>query len=194
MIQRTVFCRAEGGDGIGSAIPDRGFGKRQPGGWTYSILPFLEEQPLWSLGQGVSDVAAKKEQLTRMNEQQSAAFICPARRDVLTTGVKTHWAPRNCNFTKLVGKSDYAISIGDALESDYIGFSGPPNLDHGDDPSFLAWPSGDHYNGVCNLRSEIRLAQVSDGTSKTYLIGDKYLRPGKLSRRGIQQFPDIRHG
>ena len=33
--------------------PDRGFGNNQPGGWTYSVLPFLEETALWSMGSGV---------------------------------------------------------------------------------------------------------------------------------------------
>ena len=34
--------------------PDRGFGARQPGGWMYSILPYIDEKELWSLGTGVS--------------------------------------------------------------------------------------------------------------------------------------------
>lgn len=157
--------------------PDRGFGASQPGGWTYSVLPFLEEQPLWSMGTGVTSVEAKKEQLTQMNAQQPGGFICPARRDVKPTGVKNHWAPVNCNFTELVAKTDYAISIGDAFESDYGSFSGPPNLKLGDDPNYAGWPKGDQYKGVCHVRSEIRIGQITDGTSKTYLIGDKYLRP-----------------
>ena len=33
--------------------PDRGFGERQPGGWAYHVLPFLESGDLHNLGAGV---------------------------------------------------------------------------------------------------------------------------------------------
>ncbi len=35
--------------------PDKGFGKDQPGGWAFAILPFIEEQNLHDLGRGQSD-------------------------------------------------------------------------------------------------------------------------------------------
>ncbi len=154
--------------------PDRGFGKGQPGGWTYAVLPYLEEETIWSMGSAVTDFAAKKELLSQMNALQPEAFICPTRREVRPTGVKTHWAPNNCNFIALSGKSDYAICVGDAFDSD--DFSGPPSYASVDDSRFR-WPNVDRYNGVCNMQSEIRLGQILDGTSNTYLVGDKYLRP-----------------
>ena len=157
--------------------PDRGFGETQPGGWTYSVLPYLEEQSLWAMGTGATDPEAKNAALTRMNEQQPGAFICPTRRDVIPTGVKSHWRPVNCSFTELVAKSDYAITIGDAFESDYGGFSGPASIAQGNNPSYAGWPEDKQYNGVCKLRGELRIGQIIDGASKTYLIGDKYLRP-----------------
>src|SRR5271169_413756 len=32
--------------------PDRGFGRAQPGGWTYTVLPFIEFKSLYDLGAG----------------------------------------------------------------------------------------------------------------------------------------------
>src|SRR5687767_3145528 len=32
-------------------IPERGTGKRQPGGWLYATLPFVEQQTVWRLGE-----------------------------------------------------------------------------------------------------------------------------------------------
>ena len=154
--------------------PDRGFGKDQPGGWTYAVLPYLEEDAIWSMGSGVTDPATKKELLSQMNELQPDAFICPTRRERAADRRENPLEPNNCNFIELSGKSDYAIYIGDAYDSD--DFSGPTSYARAEDPRF-SWPNVDRYNGVCNMRSEIRLAQILDGTSKTYLIGDKYLRP-----------------
>lgn len=33
------------------------------------------------------------------------------------------------------------------------------------------------YTGICLARSKVKLAQVLDGLSKTYLLGEKYLNP-----------------
>ncbi len=35
--------------------PDMGFGKGQPGGWGYSVLPYIEEQSLHDLGKGLEE-------------------------------------------------------------------------------------------------------------------------------------------
>jgi prepilin-type N-terminal cleavage/methylation domain-containing protein len=169
--------------------PDMGFGKSQPGPWTYSILPFIEQQQLWALGQGITTPADKKAALSKMNEYQLGDFICPSRRPVLPTAVKSHWAPVNCNRVSQSGKSDYAINVGgDTTVGDYWGFAGPANLTQAD--AYTAqnrWPDpenpktctnceGQIYNGVCHLRSELRIAEITDGTSNTYFIGEKYLR------------------
>ena len=33
--------------------PDMGFGPRQPGGWIYSTLPFVEAGAIWQIGTGL---------------------------------------------------------------------------------------------------------------------------------------------
>lgn len=46
-----------GADWVGD--PDRGFDDKQPGGWIYNILPFIEESSLRALGKGLPDSAKR---------------------------------------------------------------------------------------------------------------------------------------
>ncbi|MCA9240496.1 MAG: DUF1559 domain-containing protein, partial [Planctomycetales bacterium] len=176
--------------------PDMGFGESQPGSWIFSVLPFMEDQAVWAMGQGVTNDVEKKKQLSDMNARQPGGFICPTRRPVRPTGIKPHWTPVNCNFIEASGKSDYAINVGgDATVGDYWGFSGPRSLAEIGSSRF-SWPDpenfdvwGQLYNGVCHLRSEIKVSQIVDGTSKTYLVGEKYLRPESYDGVGAQGSP-----
>ncbi|MCA9232320.1 MAG: DUF1559 domain-containing protein [Planctomycetales bacterium] len=180
--------------------PDQGFGKSQPGPWTYSVLPYMELNQLWAMGQGITDAATKRQALSDMNAIQPGGFICPSRRPSVPTGIKPHWAPKNCFKIAESGKSDYAINIGgDSDVGDYWSFPGPNNMNQALHPSYQ-WPDpdpsppesprdGQIFNGLCHVRSEVRIGQVSDGTSNTYLIGEKYLRPESYQGVGASGSP-----
>ena len=59
--------------------PDQGVGPQQPGGWIYTTAPYLEEQAIFNLGQGL-DWEAKKVELTKQMEAVVPVFNCPSRR------------------------------------------------------------------------------------------------------------------
>jgi prepilin-type N-terminal cleavage/methylation domain-containing protein len=61
-----------------SGDPDDGFDKGQQGGWLYSILPYLEQMPLYQLGAG-GDTAAKSSAKATRAGTVVAAYICPSR-------------------------------------------------------------------------------------------------------------------
>ncbi len=42
-----------------------------------------------------------------------------------------------------------------------------------DADTFTGWPDPNLYDGICFIRSEIALRQVTDGTSHTYMAGEK---------------------
>ena len=55
--------------------PDRGYDKRQPGGWLFNILPYIEQESLHDLGKGGSTVGRTQTAATPL-----AIYICPTRR------------------------------------------------------------------------------------------------------------------
>ncbi|MFV2069849.1 MAG: DUF1559 domain-containing protein [Pirellulales bacterium] len=154
--------------------PDRGDDRRQPGGWIYNLLPYIEQEALHQLGSG-QDEDEKRSAATELCQTPLSLFICPTRR---TTRLYTYrsfnrWPQRNTNFLRVAAKSDYAANAGDY----YItGQKGPESLREGDDPRY-EWLQPSKLTGVIFQRSEIRPRNVTDGMTNTYLVGEKYLDP-----------------
>ena len=59
--------------------PDRGNDWRQPGGWIYNLLPYLEQQALHDLPSGKSGQPLL-DAVTQMMETPLDGLICPTRR------------------------------------------------------------------------------------------------------------------
>ena len=159
--------------------PDRGFGRRQPGGWAYHVLPFIESVELHGLGAGADAKTKKKLNRVRIMTPQ-AIFHCPSRREARLYPVDSFAWNRNPNFTdrlSVVARTDYAANGGDGVSGLFgSGWSdGPANFEQGD--STFQWPSLSRHNGITANRSEVGIAKITDGTSKTYLVGEKYLNP-----------------
>ena len=159
--------------------PERGTDKHQPGGWIYNVLDYLEEGNIRSLGEGLQGDARTAAFIERC-AKPIEVLACPSRRAATpypagykhgyrTDGAKSFTIP-------LAGHTDYAINVGDPVSLD--GFGGPEDLAQGDDPEYPGWTDPDFvatHTGLCAERSEIMLKQVTDGTSHTYLIGEKYV-------------------
>jgi prepilin-type N-terminal cleavage/methylation domain-containing protein len=159
-------------------VPEQGFGKSQPGAWCYSILPFIEQQALFEMGRN-STGAARQTALFRREQSPVPSMYCPTRRSPenfpFSTAVSSSFQmkPENYNATPgmPVAKSDYAANGGTLG----IAINNPP-------PSTLAagkthnW-AGKNATGITAAASEFKIRQVSDGTSKTYMVGEKYVRP-----------------
>lgn len=164
--------------------PDRGFGQRQPGGWFYHVLPYIEANDIHGLGAG-ADVAAKR----RFNKQRittpQAVFHCPSRREARLYPVDNFSWNRRPNFTDAlteVARSDYAANGGDGVTGLFgNGWAdGPNSFEHGDSGKY-SWPSLKKHTGITANRSEIGIQKIVDGTSKTYLLGEKYLNPASYA-------------
>lgn len=181
-----VFCDSKGhfpSAGWGYSWgphPDRGAGDKQTGGWAYSLLPFIEENTLYSLGSGVGASNDSDPRLRQANkrrwESPLSLLHCPTRREATTYPVDHSIAwfvsqPVLCERLTVGARTDYAINGGELYHS--VG-EGPSNLTAGDTGQY-SFPQISNSTGISFTRSAFKIRQISDGTSKTYLFGEKYI-------------------
>jgi prepilin-type N-terminal cleavage/methylation domain-containing protein len=165
--------------------PERGTDIDQPGSWVFNLLSFVEEDELRRVGMRLSGTDREKA-ISQRCETPIPLFVCPSRRlarsypmaitpfvgyPLLTDGSSGFRPERGA-------RSDYAASVGDAKHMGlYVGKPyglTPITLKEGDDPSF-PWDKDERYTGVCFRHSRVMMSQIADGTSHTYLVGEKYI-------------------
>ena len=151
--------------------PDRGHAMNQPGGWIYNLLPFLEQESLRTIGQG-SSPSHKRKELARLIATPLATFQCPSRRRSSTYPFLGVFPLRNVNPVAQVAKSDYAGN-GGTVELHRV--AGPTGSDQHIIRSY-AWPDTTALSGVFYVRSTVGLSDIVDGSSHTYLVGEKYVK------------------
>ncbi len=173
--------------------PDQGIGKEQPGSWAYSILPYIEQQPLADLGAGMG-LVEKRVAITQVIETPIPIHYCPTRRQMrlypIGPGQPIYITrPVGANpLTQGSGRIDYAINAGEGIRN--FG-AGPASIVGA---ASYKWPDPGLSNGIVYTRSQIKMRQVTDGASNTYLVGEKYLDPNRYedgSSLGDNQGPFI---
>jgi prepilin-type N-terminal cleavage/methylation domain-containing protein/prepilin-type processing-associated H-X9-DG protein len=161
--------------------PDRPNDRHQPGGWVYNTLPFLDQSPLHDLGVGVTNAANRQQLSIQMVTTPLSVVNCPSRRpcaiypDVAGHGQDYHTSIFRVHLDQ-GARSDYAACAGDGDHDE--AFLGPDDVTQGDDENWWAQnhPSTE-YTGVIFQRSEIRISDLLNGASNTYLVGEKFLTP-----------------
>jgi len=175
---------------------DCGFGKQQPGGWVYNILPGLELNSVHDMGKAKPYTSSGKKRAGFILVQTTVPLMnCPSLRpSILYPGVGLDYC--NCDPQPTqVARGDYAGCCGSGTASQ-LG-SGP--TDHSTPPAQLSnppdgWPDSDdimgvdpnggffrYMNGVIYQRSVVKPGDIRRGTSHTILVGERYLNPDHLT-------------
>ena len=157
--------------------PDMGFGREQPGSWLYHILQFIEEGDLYKLGSDANPNSITAAQRTGAAQREAtpvSALYCPSRRAFRAypkTGYGYDSNNSNAPAGPAVGMSDYAGNVGPLT-----GNGKPENPQLGGLPGSVPIPTNYTWPaliakqaGVIYGGSQVRIKQITTGTSKTYL-------------------------
>jgi len=160
--------------------PGRGVVLDQPGGWSYSLLPYLELGALRNLGASTSrDSMTEPEPFVKtLYETPCVVWSCPTRRPAVAHALPPGASaiakkPILCAPLTHQILTDYAANAGDVY---LIWPPGPASLTEGDSPN-CDFGSSANGTGIMGAHCLTRLKDITDGTSYTYLVGEKYLNP-----------------
>jgi prepilin-type N-terminal cleavage/methylation domain-containing protein len=164
--------------------PNVGFGARQPGGWVYQVAPYLETGPHTLPGLGVTAMMALRDALASLAAVPMPTMNCPSRR-VATAYPAFDQEGLNFSPPSIAAKTDYAANAGNRMLVGgmnkgpwlHTPFDGSqcqglfPNCRWVSDSKWLR----DNWNGVVGDHSGARVAQITDGASKTMLAAEKWV-------------------
>jgi prepilin-type N-terminal cleavage/methylation domain-containing protein/prepilin-type processing-associated H-X9-DG protein len=184
-----------------SGVPGRGIDKRQPGGWVYSTLPFIEQDNIYRIGTDATNDITRRAAYLAIMEKVVPIYNCPSRRGGGPFPNTGQYDYRG-NFAnrvrpQLLARTDYAANSGRDRRNNDAGpagwtygngneiGAGPPSLAAGDSGAYdwKLWPESSAsdartYTGVFFCRSETRFKDIPSGTSNVYAFGEKYIRAG----------------
>jgi prepilin-type N-terminal cleavage/methylation domain-containing protein len=157
---------------------DLGYGRRQPGGFFYNILPFMELKSIHDMSKNTRTPNAATKQMLSMT---MGVFNCPSRRAptlapahaVLSGTLSIVNCPAIQDGIDVLYHGDYKANAGS--NSAHTWHAGPSGWAAVSSYDWAA--NGGNNNGISYQHSQVTIKDIVDGTAHTYLAGEKYLNP-----------------
>lgn len=160
----------------------------QPGSWTYSLLPYLEQTSVYQLGGYHSSSSQRDLDLDRRLIAPVPVYACPSRRSVepkqFDPGCPGCRLPvgKTTPLT-VVSRADYAVNVGDGEPNQSLlmfwplYFEGPRDLEEANRLTRTnEWPKPPaDWTGISWLRRGVQLGELTDGASHVFLFGEKHV-------------------
>jgi len=162
------FPTAGDGDYVGPsfyAVNSPYVGWQQDAGWGYQILPYLDEETVWTGAGAVSPTNGVNALKTPVK-----FFFCPSRRQIATTTYTNAAYPSQTAYSTLKGS---AFTV---FQSDYAACNGslvPPAVGAGNGIVLT------QYTGSTTspARNVVQITDITDGLAHTLLLGEKAANP-----------------
>jgi prepilin-type N-terminal cleavage/methylation domain-containing protein len=165
-----------------SVLPPSRIARNEYATWPVLVLPFIEQDALYQQWQatGLGVRFSNQNAVARTTEVKT--FFCPSRRGPGSALSKPHSVDSANQETQPGALGDYAGCDGDSANENTLDAGGVMIVGHVLNPA----PAGgttDNPPGSPNVRintfvGRIRLTDIHDGTSSTFLIGEKHVPPG----------------
>ena len=160
------FLPSAGWGFIWTGDPDAGTGVGQPGGWSSCVLPYIEQQALYELGRddqpGDQVSTTQREGSVQRDQTPLAVFNCPTRRRAVVFTRTRNRQYSNSNQLPQAAGLDYCANSGDTI---VYGGNWPRDS--------TPWDG----NGISHSGAVVEMANIRDGASNTYMLGEKYIGP-----------------
>lgn len=159
--------------------PNQGVGARQPGGWIYQTAPFLEQNALTYIGGGLTG-AQLRQALVQQASVAIPIFNCPSRRPAIPYPAAEPLL-YNCDPPEYSAKSDYGANGGHAVSfGSGLPYPNATLTDCKEGFPRCQWQNGEawlaqNWTGIVGDHSGARVAQITDGTSRTAAAFEKWV-------------------
>ncbi len=163
------------GIGVGQAMPTVAPTVCSPVGGSTTSCPLSSNNrcTTWGLGLGCGTRRRKRPRTPKRMCSLLKGINCPTRRQSILYPYVKSWPDYNSVMPTNVSRSDYAANGGTA----YLELPNITTIAEGEARRKDFADLAKKATGVMFSGSQIKPADVTDGASNTYLLGEKYLEP-----------------